>query len=124
MQLKIYKNRLSVFDCLKGICMIFVIIIHNNISDKAYLTLLFPFHIQMDVPIFMIISGYMYSLSSSSKGISSTHKWFSVNNLFSKISRIIIPYTVVYIFELLNDFIKLGGYNRFTKSEIIWWFFI
>ena len=41
-------------DVLKGICIIFVIITHYNWSDEARMNYLFPFWIDMAVPIFMI----------------------------------------------------------------------
>ena len=50
-------------DALKGVCIIFVIVLHLPWSDEKRLQYLFPFWMNMAVPIFMIISGYVYALS-------------------------------------------------------------
>lgn len=50
------KQRIHWIDCLKGICIIFVIILHFSWNDKQMLLLGFPFLFLTAVPIFLIIS--------------------------------------------------------------------
>lgn len=57
------SERYTVVDVLKGICVIFAIITHYEWSDNQRLLGLFPYTIDMAVPIFMIISGYIMSNS-------------------------------------------------------------
>jgi fucose 4-O-acetylase-like acetyltransferase len=49
-------------DALKGICIIFVVITHFRWTEELRLLLFFPFTIHMAVPIFMLISGYVYAV--------------------------------------------------------------
>ena len=57
------SNRNHFIDLLKGICIVFVIVTHFNWSDDEKLTYYFPYWLNMAVPLFMIISGYVYAFS-------------------------------------------------------------
>lgn len=56
-------SRNGFLDIIKAFCILFVIITHDSISDSFRLKTLFPFWINMAVPMFMIISGYVYAIS-------------------------------------------------------------
>lgn len=56
-------NRLQHLDFYKGICILFIIITHYNWTDQQRLAYGFPFWIDMAVPIFMVITGYVSALS-------------------------------------------------------------
>ena len=53
----------SFVDVLKGICIIMVVVTHFSWEEHERLYYLFPFWIDMAVPIFMLISGYVYTIS-------------------------------------------------------------
>lgn len=53
-------------DFIKGICILFIIITHHSWSKAEMSKYLFPFWIDMAVPLFMIISGFVYSESYKS----------------------------------------------------------
>lgn len=72
MEKESYKNNTSrkpVLDILKGLCIIMIIITHYGWSEKTRLCGLFPYTVDMAVPVFMIISGYVFSNSYIKKGI-------------------------------------------------------
>ena len=61
------RNRF--IDLLKGICIIFVIITHLQWTNEEYDKFFFNYWRDMAVPILMIVSGYVYSLSFERKRI-------------------------------------------------------
>lgn len=87
-------------DVLKGICIIFVIISHLPWSNEQRLQYLFPFWIDMAVPVFMIISGYVYALSYKRNGINQMGEAYLLKNVISKMMRYTIPFVIAYAIEI------------------------
>lgn len=83
------SNRCPVIDVLKGVCIIFVVITHYYWTEKQRLYGLFPYIIDMAVPVFMIISGYVFSDSYIKKGITCFENAYDI----SIISKRVIRYT-------------------------------
>ena len=52
-------------DVLKGICILLVILNHFEWEKEQALHLLFPFWMNPAVPIFMIISGFLFGVSTA-----------------------------------------------------------
>lgn len=67
------QSHLNVLDYLKAFAVIGVILTHISLPLKE---IYFPFWGHMSVPIFIIISGYVWSLSAYSNGIDTIKKWF------------------------------------------------
>lgn len=57
------SQRYTNLDVVKGICILMAIFTHYDWSDKQRILLLFPFWIDMAVPVFMVITGYVSALS-------------------------------------------------------------
>lgn len=57
-------------DIIKGICIIFVIVTHFAWTTNERLKYGFPFWIDMAVPIFMVITGYVSAASYEKKKLS------------------------------------------------------
>lgn len=110
-------NRNSFIDVLKGICIIFIVITHFSWSDGERLTFLFPFWIDMAVPIFMIISGYVYSVSYTRKNITRFDEAYSAKNIISKIIRYTIPYIVIFAVEKIFYFVYTG--ERISPATLL-----
>ena len=53
------KNRKYEFDYLKALCIISVIVTHCPFNEQSRKLVFFPFFVEMAVPIFIVISGYM-----------------------------------------------------------------
>lgn len=104
-------------DVLKGICIIFVIITHYAWSDTARLNYLFPFWIDMAVPIFMIISGYVYANSFERKEIRSIGQAYTLRFTADKIIRYTIPFLVAYTAEIIIQAVSSKG---ISLSGIFW----
>ncbi len=93
------RNRF--IDVLKGVCMILIILTHVPWEDGEYNRFLFAFWRDMAVPILMIISGYVYSLSFSRKGISTLSDAYEPRSWLPALVRYTLPFTIFYVAELI-----------------------
>ena len=93
------ERKLSV-DILKAVCAVWVILLHT-IYGNWYDKLGMVFWAQMAVPIFMMLSGYTYTSSIRKKEIVGPIQWFSFDNMAPKIRRILIPYSMMFIAEVI-----------------------
>lgn len=93
------KVRMSSIDVLKGVCIILVILTHFSWTDNERLKYLFPFWVGMAIPIFMIISGYVNSLSYERHNIIDMSKAYDVYSIIDKIIRFSLPFTVVFVVD-------------------------
>ena len=102
-------------DYSKAFAIISVLILHLYLPkeiDKKYLLHLYT---TIGVPIFMIVSGHNYTLSFEGNN----KVWFSKNNLYKKLVRIIYPYIYIIILELVLIF-KLEKLEKYrTKGSLI-----
>ncbi len=98
------RNRF--IDVLKGICVIFIIITHFSWSSQERLALFFPYWIDMAVPIFMIVSGYVYTLSYKKNQIEKVEDAFLLKNIINKIIRYTIPFAMAFMIEEIVFVIK------------------
>lgn len=92
------SNRLVAIDYLKAVAIVLVIITHS-ISQETRLKYYGPFWIDMAVPIFMIISGFTYSMSADRHQIKTLHQWFCWKAIAPKLQRIALPYFITIIIE-------------------------
>lgn len=92
-------------DVLKGICIIFVIITHYKWQAAERLQYGFPFWVDMAVPIFMIISGYVYACSFRKNEIENIEKAYELKFIVSKLIRYTVPFAVAYSLEIMVDII-------------------
>lgn len=63
------------------------------------LTMLFPFWVDMAVPVFMIISGYLYSLSYQKSGYSNLKQCYSIKASIKRLIRFTIPFFIIFLIE-------------------------
>jgi peptidoglycan/LPS O-acetylase OafA/YrhL len=109
-------------DVLKGICILLVILTHFKWEKEQALNLLFPFWMNPAVPIFMIISGFVYSESFKRKQVSTFKEAYSVKGVVDKIIRYTIPVAMIYVVEI---FLKIFVINqKIAFREILWNFLL
>lgn len=94
-------KRNNYLDIVKGICIIFIIVTHFSWGSDERLRFLFPFWVEMAVPVFMIVSGYVYASSFHKNGINSVSRAYQFENIFSKILRYSIPVFMITIIEFV-----------------------
>ena len=95
------SNRNHFIDLLKGICIIFVIVTHFNWTDDEKLQYYFPYWLNMAVPIFMIISGYVYAFSYRKNKIECFSDAYLPRNVVPKLIRYTIPYAIAFVIEIV-----------------------
>lgn len=111
------NKRIYQFDYLKAIAILAVITTHITFSFDVTKTVLFPFFIDMAVPIFMIISGYVNACSFDKN--QSVRECYSKSVMGRKILAIGIPYILFFILEVIGH--KL--YNiPFSTTELLYGF--
>lgn len=94
------ETRNSMIDVLKGIGILTVIITHFQWTASERLYLLFPFWVDPAVPIFIMISAYVYSASYYRKNMATLAECYNYRYVVDKIIRYTIPLIVAYIVEI------------------------
>ena len=112
------QARLTYLDLYKGIAILFIIVTHYNWTASERLMLLFPFWISMAVPIFMVITGYLMSMSIDNK-LQCLHSAYSPKEILYKWLRFIIPFIPVLIFQILVD---CFAFDQISLKHAIWLF--
>lgn len=121
------KTRLSYLDLYKGIVIIFVIFTHYSHyfwNDRMRQIWLFPFWIDMAVPIFMVITGYVSALSFQKK-IKKFYEAYNPRDIICKWLRFLIPFLIVFIpqsvalYLLSDEKFSVGGllYNFISGGK-------
>lgn len=111
-------NRNHTLDVLKGIAIILIVITHHNWEQIERLRFLFPFWIDMAVPIFMIITGYVSALSFSKRKITSLADCYHRQQLLAKWLRYLIPFIPVFLLTVIVETIFLHK-NYFSLDGVI-----
>lgn len=113
------KNRIAVFDYLKTISIVMVIITHFNWKNRAHPV--FPFIINMAVPIFMITSGFLWSMSCDKIKSNLNENLYSIENIWKKFIRFTVPYIFIIIFQLFCVFVlNKQNYSFGNVIKIVW----
>jgi peptidoglycan/LPS O-acetylase OafA/YrhL len=105
-----YRN--SMIDILKGIGMVLVIITHYNWSNSEKLNYLFPFWVSPAVPVFIIISGYVYSMSYERNGMQTLADCYRYRFVANKLIRYTIPFLMAYFVEVMF-YINSGDFTLY-----------
>jgi len=95
-------NRNSTLDILKGLAIVIVLITHYAWTREQRLIPIFPYLIDMAVPIFMIISGYVGALSFHRHGIDSLIDAYSFKEISRKIIRYTIPFIIIVLWQIID----------------------
>lgn len=104
-------ERNSMLDILKGIGMLLVILTHFNWTNEERLTFLFPFWVGQAVPIFIIISGYVYAMSYKRNNILALSDGYRLTFILNKIIRYTIPFLFAFLLEVLALIVLKSDYG-------------
>lgn len=102
-------------DLVKGILILFVVVTHYAWQDNERLYLLFPFWIDMAVPLFMVISGFVYSKSFQKNNIITIDKAYTIDSVLGKIIRYTIPLVIVFLAEEIVFSVVLDVRHSLSK---------
>lgn len=119
-------KRNNFLDVLKGICILLVILTHFDWIEAERLRYFFPYWMNPAVPLFMIISGYVYTESFQRKKIETFAQAYACKPILDKVIRYTMPLLLIYVievplkmlvfqqklsvFQILNQFWQ-GGYG-------------
>ena len=93
-------KRSAKLDIVKAIAIIFVIVRHFGWGHENRLFFLFPYWINTAVPVFMIVSGYVYSLSYRRRGVETLNDAYRFDLWMEKIIRFSVPFFLIYLLEI------------------------
>ncbi len=117
--LKPSNERNRSLDVLKGVCIVFIVITHFAWRDEERLQYGFPFWIDMAVPIFMCISGYVNGLSLQKRQIGAFSQAYAVPELVRKLLRFTVPFLIVFVAEEiwlgLDGKLSLGAWQTVLR---------
>ncbi len=91
-----------------------VVVTHFPWEENERLNYLFPFWIDMAVPIFMLISGYVYTISYKRHGINNFESAYSIKNNTDKLIRYTVPYIIAFIIEEIYIILATSGIDSIS----------
>lgn len=111
-----FKRNASV-DLLKGVAILMVIVTHLGFTADQRKYFAFPFWIDMAVPVFMMLMGYVMSMSYARHGVDSLLTsgvvavafCVAVGVCFDGISRKLVTWSDVCLFSWINVLKRPGG---------------
>lgn len=105
------QKHIDLIDLLKGFAILSVIYLHSCFSAEVSKAVLAPFLFNLAVPIFMIVSGFTYSFSLSKYDDSKSvlKSYYSFNNLYKKLIRILPCYLIIFIIEMIAEPMEFEG---------------
>ncbi len=101
-------NRNRFLDILKGISVLFITATHYDFTDWNRLDYFFPYWIDTAVPIFMLISGYVATMSYRKQNVTTIEQAYALPTIVGKIVRYTIPFLFAYVVET--------GYSMFVNG--------
>ena len=99
---------------LKAFAILSVLILHLWLPEEIDRKYLLHLYTAIGVPIFMIVSGHNYTLSFELNN----KVWFSRNNLYKKLRRVIFPYIYIILLELILIF-KLEKFEKYRSKKAL-----
>lgn len=95
------KQRNHMLDLLKGICILLVVATHFEWTDQEELILGFPFWLRMAVPVFMMISAWLYTANFEKRQVAYIEDALTFDYVVKNALRYTLPFFVVYIVEMI-----------------------
>ncbi len=108
-KIKSTNNRIKIIDLFKGLAAIGVIVQHIFLPQNIQNLLLLPFSLNLAVPVFVIISGFTFALSTrkyQNNNKSLLKNYFSASSIMKKVKRIYLPFVIIYLFEIICVMLK------------------
>lgn len=114
------SNRLQSIDILKAFAIMMVVFTHANWTPENRMHPIFPFLINMAVPIFMVVTGINWCGAIERKHFLNSpmqfEELYALPDILKKIVRLTAPFLVIFAWEVILN-IQHG--NVLTLSENI-----
>lgn len=85
-----------------------VVLLHSLPREVLFLSGA-PYHIWQTVPIFIILAGYNAVNSYKRSNLDSLNQFYNFSFLYSKMERIIYPFLLVWLLQVVAQFVLLDG---------------
>lgn len=95
-----YEKRIAIVDILKAVSMILILIGHTGWEERQRNILGFPFWVDMAVPVFMILSGFIFAMQFDKRGIKFVDESYSREYVIKNLLRFILPFLPIYFLEV------------------------
>lgn len=106
--MKEHKEHNHTIDVIKGIAIILVLITHYEWTADQRKIFVFPFIINMAIPIFTVITGYVYSLSLQKRGVAHLEDAYPWWEILKRVVRYTLPVMVVIFWELVDPHFSIN----------------
>lgn len=113
------KRRNSALDILKGICIIFILITHFRWEESDRIRFLFPFWIDMAVPIFMVITGYVYTKTLLTADENTIDSIYSSNFIRKRIIKYTVPFLLIFGLEIFSELVLHLNYPIVVGTDSV-----
>lgn len=97
---------------IKGLCILLIIITHYNWQNPVRSQYFFRFWVDQAVPVFLIISGYVYALSYQKRGIVSIEGGLHYDFVIDKLIRYSLPFLYAFLFEMYWASVPIEKWGR------------
>lgn len=111
------RQRVRLLDVLKGVCIVFIITTHFSWEDGERRAMLFPYWVDMAVPLFMLVSGYVCAASMEKRGVASMEDAYRPSYTADRVLRYLVPYTMAFLLETVA-FVARGQPHRLGETLI------
>lgn len=112
------KQRIHNIDIIKGVCILFVITEHA-LCPALKANILFPFWGKQAVPVFMLLSGYLYALSFEKGRHASFLTLWSAKRIVNQILRYSVPFFCFYFVESVATLVA-NGVSKIPDILTLW----
>ena len=102
------KERNRTLDVLKGILILFVLITHYDWTEPQRLKYLLHFTVGIAVPLFLVITAYLYALSFEKRQITTFCAAYAPRDTLKKWVRYTLPFVAAFAVFAVGTFIKTG----------------
>lgn len=105
-----HRLHFTQIDLLKGLAIISVIVMHTY-NMKLLATAGAPFYIFQAVPVFILLAAFNNAYALSAKGKTTLPECYDLNIIFRRLKRILLPYLIIWIVQLILVFWVLSITN-------------
>jgi len=112
----INTGHLAQIDLLKGLAIISVILLHTW-PEKVLLITGAPLHIWQAVPVFILIAGFVGTLSYMRQDTTGFRHCYRFSSLFRRFKRILAPFTLLFIVQIV--LLCFTGIKEITLQNIV-----
>ncbi|MCI9127757.1 MAG: acyltransferase [Eubacterium sp.] len=102
-------------DIIKLLAIIMVVITHSYIGKEYSNYFVFPYLIEIAVPVFLVVSAYLNTASLDRGGV---QKYYLFDNMTRRVARILLPFLIVVIFEIIWCLTHGDGFSVILKKLV------